>query len=530
MKLTGCAVCKPLTRQALKSGGARVALAPILVSLAFFALYAMTPVAVHRFDAVGYMAETQGPAPHFPPYHLLYVWLAQRVRDLVGPSRVVTAMQILSMACAAAALGLYCTLLHDVLRPARVWWAVLGTCLLGLSSSFWISAVESDPYAITLVCLIGASACYLRAVDRNTLVWHVVAGSMVALATVVHQLVALYTFAYIFGLAFGRVRRPLAGVVAFLSPAAGIPAAIYLAVGVRRGVVHDIGSLLHWLTEGARAGDWGAFRHDSLVQALYGFLYAVAGGAGGLLSPITVRTVAVAILIVAGYVLVRRARAEILSGPECAVGAFLAAWIVLYVSFIVWWAPYHTVHWQFVLVPLIVILVRTAARISQGSRVAAAVLALIVALVGGLNYVRVVWPLTLPDNDHAGAFLERALATLPPDARVVATIGPATFGVSARLGAGSVFVVPYKPSLRSTTPEILGSLRAFVEGAWAEGRSVLVFASLLEPARGSLSDPAFKAEVRRLLERLRAEGRLLVLPTDLLEQPMRRHPWDVIGS
>lgn len=504
---------------------------PVLAALAFFALYASTRVEVHRFDAAAYMLAAQTPAPEFDPHHLLYTRLAWLVRGLAGPERFMRVMQILSMVCAAAGLGLYCRLLQDLTRGrARGWWAVLGACLLGLSSSFWISAVETDPYGITLMCLIAAAVCYLRAVRRGALAWHVTAGLAVATATLVRQLVVLFTLAYVLGLALGRAPRLVVGAGAFLALAAGIPTAVYLVVVVGRGLVHDVAGLFYWLTTAAHAGYWGAFHRDSVVEGLYGFLYAVAAGAGGFLSPPAVRTSAVVIIVAAASVIARQIRAAVPAARERAAVAFLMACIALYVPFIVWCAPFHSVNWQFVLIPLIAVVVWTAARVVRRAPTALAALAILIALIGTLNYIRVVWPLTLRENDHAGAFVERAFATLPRDARVVAPIGTATITLAARLGPKSVFVVPHAPGTRTTSAEILAALGTFVEAAWAQGRPVWVFANLLELPQGRLSDPVFKAEVRRLLERLVVEGRLVVLPTDLLQRPMRRHPWDVIGS
>ena len=152
-----------------------------------------------------------------------------------------------------------------------------------------------------------------------------------------------------------------------------------------------------------------------------------------------------------------------------------------------------------------------------------------VLLIATTNYVRAVWPLTVADNDRARIFADYALATLPRDACVVATVGGATTLIAARLGAASVFIVPHSPGARGTA-RILTALRAFVEAGWADGRPVWVFGNLLEPPTGRLADPVFRAEATRLLERLRTEEQLSVLPTDRLARPMLRHPWDVSGS
>jgi hypothetical protein len=440
-------------------------------------------------------------------------------------------MQRLSMVCAAVGLGLYCYLLQEFTgRRAGGWWALLGACLLGLSSTFWISAVEADPYALALTCLIAATVCYLRAIRRDALAWHVMAGLAVAAATLVHQLVVLFTLAYVLGLALGRVRRPVVCAATFLAPAAGIPTAVYLAVVIGRGLAHDIPGLFYWLTKAAHAGYWGAFHRDSVVEGLYGFLYTVAAGAGGLVPPLVVRTSAVVIIVAAAYVITRQIRAGEPTAGEPGAVALLVVGPALYVPFIVWSAPFHTVNWQFVLIPLIALVVWTAARGARRWPSALAAFAILIALIGTLNYIRVVWPLTLRDNDHTSAFVERELVTLPVGARVVAPIGTATNILAARLGPAAVFVVPHSPGTRTTSPEILTALRAFVETAWVQGRPVWVFANLLEPPRGRWSDPVFHAEVRRLLRTLGAEGRLVVLPTDLLDRPLKRHPWDVIGS
>lgn len=511
----------------MRSTAARVA--PTLVTCAFLALYAVTRVAVHRFDAVSYMLAAQSAAPRFDPHHLLYTRLAWLVGAETGTDRLVVAMQALSSVCAAVGLGLYCWLLQAVLPRASAWWAVIGAGLLGVSSSFWISAGESDPYALTLACLIAATVCYRHAVEHDTLAGHFLAGLAVAAATLVHQLVVLYTLAYVLGLVFGRVRRTLVCAIIFLAPAAAVPTVIYLAVAVRAESVRDVPALLRWLTRYAHMGYWGVFDRDNVVEALYGFLYAFAGGGGGLVSPVVVRTMAVVAMIVVGYAVVRRLRA-ISTGGERAFSALLIGWIALYMLFIVWWAPDLTTHWQFVLVPLILLVMWTAACITPRPRITLAAGMAAVVVVGTANYVRVVWPLTVPENDRASVFVRHALATLPRDARLVAPVGVATNLIAARLGAESVFVVPPSVGTRATSAQIIASLRAFVDAAGAYDRPVWVFGSLLEPSGGRLSDSIFKVQIRQLLEELRAEGRLVVLSTNLLEQPMRRHPWDVLGS
>ena len=504
---------------------------PAAVMLGALALHASTVVAVHRFDAVTYAlaAASPDPARWFNPHHLLYVWLARRLGALAGAPPA-TAMRWLSAASAAAALGAQAALLGALV--ARPGWALAGTALLGVSAAFWVSATETDMYALTVLTLVGAAACAVRAAARPGVGWHAAAGLLTALSILVHQLSVLFALAYVAALAVAAPPSRRRAAVAFLVPAAGASGAVYLAVGLGAQLFHDVPSFLAWMTTYAHAGYWGIFRARNLADALYGLLYAAAPGAGGLVPRPLVWAASALALALAGWGVAGWARAAADDPRRRMAAALCAGWVVIDAAFIVWYAPFHTPHWLLVLPPLTLLAALAAdhatARSRRGARAVLAVALAFVALVGALNYVRVVWPLTVPENDVETRLATRVAATLPAGVRVVAPIGVAAQLLAERLGREAVFVVPHAPSRRETRAEVLERLARFVAGARGAGRPVVVFAGLLGPApRGSrLADPELRRGVGALLGPLAAAGGVALLDTRELEAPPRRHPLD----
>lgn len=88
--------------------------APVLVSVVFLALYAATPVEVHRFDALSDMLAAQSTAPRFDPHHLLYTRLARLFPAHGDVDRLIVAMQSALRALLVAWIVLYV--------PFIVWW------------------------------------------------------------------------------------------------------------------------------------------------------------------------------------------------------------------------------------------------------------------------------------------------------------------------------------------------------------------------------------------------------------------------
>src|SRR5207253_164169 len=109
----------------------------VLTGVAFLALYGATRVEVHRFDALSYMLAAQSGSSRFDPHHLLFTRLAWLFQSDGDTDRLIVAMQGLSAVCAAVGLGLFCRLLQHLSHRASAWWALVGTGLLGVSSSFW---------------------------------------------------------------------------------------------------------------------------------------------------------------------------------------------------------------------------------------------------------------------------------------------------------------------------------------------------------------------------------------------------------
>jgi hypothetical protein len=497
------------------------------VGLGFLMLYGATLTAVHRFDAVSYVLAATHPSPAawFNPHHLLYVWLIRAVGRLVGFEHVVVAMQALSALAASGALAICTAALARVIRPGHPAWAVLGAALLGVSASFWISAVETDPYALTLLSVVGASACWLRATERpgGSAAWHAAAGIVVAAGTLVHQMLVLFAVAHLAAVAVAAPRR-LAAAIAFVAPLGIVTGSVYLAVGVGHGFFHDPRTLLAWLTTYAHQGYWGPAGRPKLREGLYGFLYSVAPGAAGFVPTAVVGAVAL-ILGVAGLWLGLRYLRGIGEDPTRRAAAALAlGGLAVFVPFILWYAAFYAPHWQFVTLFLVMLLVPALADVARGRSVVLGGLAAACVVLGTMNYVRVIAPLTVTANDVEGAFARAALARMPAGARLVAPIGIATALMLEGLGAAAVFVVPHRAPDGQPSVPTLERLRAFIEAARRDDRSLWVFGSLVEPEPANyLADDVFTRGVSELLRPLARDGRITVLDTAGLRGAVRTY-------
>jgi hypothetical protein len=507
---------------------------PVAVGLASLVLYALTFISTHRFDAVGFVIAARSPDPRawFTPHHLLYPWFGHALAGLAGADHLVRALQAVSAVAAATCVGIYAAILQRILHRRQPGiWPVLGAGLLGLSASFWVSAVESDAYALALASLAGATACYLRASESGRR-WHVVAAIFASLGTLVHQMVVLFALAYALALALAGPRRRWPDVLAFGVPLGLMTGSVYLAVGLAHGFFHDPPSLWRWVTAYAYQGPWGPPGRARLIEGLYGFLYSVAAGAGGLVPSAVVRPVAVLGLIgalVSGWRSLRAAggtsparQGASAVSPMVTLGL---CWLAIYVPFIVWHAAFTPAHWLFVTMPLVMLAVCAAdamgAKGSAARRFAlVAAMVVLCVVIGTLNYVRVIAPLMAPDA--AGAFAREALARMPARARVVAPIGVATLLVQERLGGDAVFVVPHRPWEGDPTAAVLARLRAFVERSRREDSPVWVFRSLMEPTFETyLGDPILRRAVADMLREIARDPRVVVLDTTTLNRPVR---------
>lgn len=486
---------------------------PAAVGLVFLGLYLRTFIAGHRFDAVAYVIAARGPDPRswFHPHHLLYAWLGHVVGGVVGFDHLVAALQGVSACAAALGLALYADVLQRLVAGRSRVWPVLGAALFGLSASFWVSAVESDPYALTLACLAAASACFVRAADTGEMRWHVGAGVVVSFATLVHQMTVLFAAAYVAATLVVGPRR-LRGSLAFVVPAGALTGAVYLTVGLVHGFVADLPGLLRWLTSYAHGAPWNPPGRSRVIEGLYGFLYSIAGGAAGFLPSWIVRTIAVLILAGGLWAVLKHARRPVMAGTVLA-----AAWLSAYVPFVLWFAPFTAAHWQFVSMPLLLLAVPVASRIGaagppwrQGAL--AGGVAVLCVVIGALNYAHLIAPLRAAET--ADALARPALARIPPDARVVAPIGVTTLLVVERLGAAAVFVVPHRARDEEPPGAVVDRLRAFIEQSARERRPLWIFGSLLETrAGGYLGDATLNLAVGDLLRDVARDGRVGVLDT-----------------
>jgi hypothetical protein len=491
------------------------------------------------FDAAAFVLRATSPEPArwFHPHHLLYGWLAHGVAVVAGPDGLVATMQWLSALSAAIGVGVYAHVLRRVLGPGRALWAAGGAMLLGVSSMYWVNAVETDAYAIATAGLAGAFVCHAAAQRGRGPSGHVAAGLLTGVAILFHQLLSLFAIAVATALVLVGGPERWRRAVGFFVPAAVLPGIAYLAIGARFGFYHDARSFLAWLVLEGHANEWEGFRPGALVEGCYGLAYAVVSGGRGLLSPRAIRAVGALGFLALSPPITQYVRHSTRDATARATLVLCGCWIAAFASFSVLHWPEYSKHWLFVLMPLFLLVVGAGAELAGRARwrgaegVGLALLALAVLGVGGLNYVRTVWPLTRPENDHDMQFAEYALARVPAADRVVTSIGIPALVLVERRGAGAVFIVPGRPHRHETTADVVRALERFVTNAWDEGRTVWVFEDLLEPPHPR--DPRsadIGAAVARALDRLRRHPGFAVLDTGLLRTPLTRHRWDIAGS
>lgn len=512
------------------------------MAVAFLALYLGTLTVAHRFDAIAFYlaAQTADLARLLHPHHILYLVFAHGVFRVVGPDRLELALQVISAFAASAALGLVVLLLDRVVRHPG--WAVGGACLLGVSGGFWMSATEMDMYALAVASVAAGLVCYARADQTSRAGWYAAAGVCVGIGVLFHQLVGLLLLAGAVAILTVPPVRASRALAAFATPGAVLALGGYVAGYLVRGR----GSRASWATDVPAGlvgflttygyGGRGPFARDRVVDVMYGVLYAVAPGAAGLVPTWVIRTVT--IVVVAGLVwaIARWVRAVIADRRVARVVFAVIVWIGMAIVANAALAPTYVGFWTLILPGLVMVVTAAYAHAAVSlrgpwPRIAAGAFGVLILGLAGANYVRVVWPRTIADNDVDRRVAHAVLTAIPSQSAVIVPVSVAAEIIAERLGREQVHIVPHLPEVRSADAE-LAELRRFIARHRAAGRPVYVFSTLFVPpsASAQLGDAAFRRSVQQVLRDALDQSEASSVDTVLLESPRRRHPLDRFGS
>lgn len=356
-------------------------------------LYLTFPARVYECDAVIYA--TAGLAgdreQSTDAGHLAWGFLE------LGAAQVGTALQpplhpiflLRWLAIASALIGIW--LFHRVARrsgsgPVAAW---LVTGLLAFSYSYWHFGVQAESHLVATVFLIafaGAAADHFRSGTTGSVV---AASVFLSLSTLMHQTGILLVPAFLVPAllrAPDGVRR-LRVAAAFLGIYFLLVILPYLGVGWFVRGFRSYGEFREWILGLSLWGMWGDWETTSGVAALIGLGRSIVGShyllgipwienlayrlvpnaswedeaalASAIFPGVHYLLLVVQVVWFGGVIwgLTRVARRlPLLRSEGDSFTAFLVLWLLIYVPFIVWWAPIRAEFWIAVFVPLLLLL------------------------------------------------------------------------------------------------------------------------------------------------------------------------------
>ncbi|MGD8719845.1 MAG: carbohydrate-binding domain-containing protein [Candidatus Zixiibacteriota bacterium] len=377
----------------------------------------------HPIDSVLYAlaAEVREAYPFFHWHHLLYTPLTtvalKLARAFGYAGGAFAPMAAVSAVAAGAAAGLFYLTLRRL--GARLGIAALATAGLAFSAAWWYFAGEAE--VLALISLFIAGATYLLAGRPVAPKKGLVLGVWLAVGTLCHQAVFLFTPVAFVLLAAERGNRP-GRLAAFALSYAVLTAVPYYLIPYLYYDVRGWGDWLNWVTYYASWGDWGHFTRERLARGFVTMLAAVvsgpvAGDVGRAVPPADfLRRYGPAVLIWAGLcgTVVAAAGALWRERRVWLVAAVL--WFVGFHFFFTWWEPENVEWWIATTMPLWLLfgLALGDKRIPLAFRACAAL-----AIIGAaaFNFGRVIQPATEPGrNDAEAAARGIVAATKPGDA------------------------------------------------------------------------------------------------------------------
>lgn len=323
---------------------ALVRFAPVLLTLATFALFLLTATGFHTYDSISYIRDMgKPPASMLLPHHLLYEptmfgmynlwrllgWTGQA--DLPG--------EMLSSLAGASGVGLFFSLASRLCRSNFV--ALLATLYLALSYGYWFYSVEVDIYVPPLFFLLLAAWLVLHALQEPSIPTHLLllAGFAHAGAVLLHQAALFIVPAFALGifLSGGSTARRIRRVASYGAALSAVVVPAYYIAGVVVAGRNTLDSFAKWANSYGELGTWGAFTGDTLPNTVSGASAAVSSSYW------------VGRLLGLGLLVLVLARAKPITERAGAFAWLLWAWFGIYTLFFAWWQPEVLKFWVLVL-------------------------------------------------------------------------------------------------------------------------------------------------------------------------------------
>lgn len=481
-------------------------LSAVLLFLACLMLYLSTLVQVHTFDALSYALDVDKKPWQelFHPHHLAYGPLGALVRVLAGAlgwsGSAVLPMQLANALAGALGVSLFAALVYALTRRHDL--ALCGALLLGGSYAYWYYAVEVEVYTIAALFLVLCLWLLVRLTRAPDARLCVLLGLAQGLATLFHQTNVLLCVPAGVALllaggqhAGGRWLFAAKLWLAYLLPLALVVGGSYLVVGFGISDFRSWQEFMQWNTAYARTGWWGGpLTGSKLVELGRGLAGTLAHPYGAWLLLFLV-----GLLVLYLRRLLLRWRRLVLC---------LAAWLVVYGAFFLWWEPGNAEFWIASLPP-------------------ACLLLLLALEAGGPRWHAGVW-LTLAVAlsmlvSNYGAVVARGTGAYTPQRAIAAAL-------AARSAPGDLLLVPdglqelslqyYEGranalSLSQVLAEsggdwnaACGRIQGRIEAAMSSGVAVLIADGVLQPADGVVHPTLRDAEYGDpLLRRFRLQQR-----------------------
>jgi hypothetical protein len=328
--------------------------APIALFLGALLLYLTTLTQVHTFDALSYITSVERKpwTELFHPHHLAYGPLGALAlalgRALGYTGGAALPLQLLNAVAGAAGVALFFVIVRRVTRRPELGCAA--ALLLGASYAYWYYAVEIEVYTVAALFLLLCLSLLVELIERPTRRGMLLLGVAQGGAVLFHQTNVLFCIPALVTLVaanrpdmaqLARVgARQLVAYALALALTVGLP---YLFVGVVVSGFRGWGDFAAWLTEYARTGWWGGpITARKWADLGMGLADTLAQPSGALLW-----------LLLAGLLVLHLRRLR--SGARPLV-AGLAAWLLVYGAFFLWWEPDNVEFWIASLPPTLLLL------------------------------------------------------------------------------------------------------------------------------------------------------------------------------
>ncbi len=385
------------------------------VALALF--YFLLRSRNHPIDSVLYAlaVEVKDAYPFFHWHHLLYAplgWLILSGAGALGHAvNAFTVLAAFSAASAAAAAAF----LYLALRRlgTNIGSALLAAAAASLSAAWWYFAGEAEVLAI--ISLFVTGALYWLTAPELGYKKLIALACWLGVGTLLHEVVVLFVPFALVVIAWRRQGRWLR-VLAFSSIYAPLVAVPYVLVPYFYYDIRGCYEWVHWAAYYSYWGDWGHFTAERFGESVLTALAAVVAGPSAFdlwkavplkefvinYAPAVVVLAAVLGTVAAGAGrLWRRKRPWIIMA---------AAWFLCFHVFFSWWEPENVEWWIATLMPVWFLFGLAVPR--RGSFYATA--AVIASCAATLNFLRLVYPSTVPGKNDAEAAARAIVSTTQP--------------------------------------------------------------------------------------------------------------------